>query len=110
MEKIYQKGGEVIAKEAAFHSETQVNLKSTNSNELLSKTKETVFESFAKFQWQGINWRFRSVLSLDRHAVKYESLGGTYDIPLPDFLAAKKAIINLKITINCVSVVLLHEH
>ena len=50
MEKVYLKGGEVITKEAAFHSETQVNLESTNSNELLSKTKETVLESFAKFQ------------------------------------------------------------
>ena len=39
MEKIDLKSGEVIAKEAAFHSKTVVNLESTNFNELLSKMK-----------------------------------------------------------------------
>ena len=58
--------------------------------------KETVLESLAKLQRQGSNWRFHSVLSLDLHAVKYVPLGGSSYIPLPKFLAAKKAIINLK--------------
>ena len=35
-------------------------------------------------------------MSLDLHTVKYEPLGGSSYIPLPDFLAAKKAIINIK--------------
>ena len=35
-------------------------------------------------------------LSLDLHTVKYEPLGGSSYIPLPRFLAEKKAIINLK--------------
>ena len=34
-------------------------------------------------------------MSLDLHPVKYEPLGGSSYIPLPKFLAAKKAIINL---------------
>ena len=55
MEKVGLKSGEVIAKEAAFHSKTEVNLESTNSNELFSKMKETVLESLAKFQRQGSN-------------------------------------------------------
>ena len=33
---------------------------------------------------------------LDLHTVKYELLGGSSYIPLPVFLAAKKAIINVK--------------
>ena len=49
MKKVYLKSGEEIAKEAAFHSKTEVNLESTDSNELFSKMKETVFESIAKF-------------------------------------------------------------
>ena len=61
MEKVNLKIGEVIAKEAAFHSKTEVNIKSTNSNELLTKMKETDLEFLAKFQRQGCNWRFRSV-------------------------------------------------
>ena len=56
--------------------------------------KETVLESLAKFQCQGSNWRFHSVVSLD--TVNYVPLGGSSYIPLPKFLAAKKAITNLK--------------
>ena len=78
------------AKEAAFHSKTEVSLESTNSNELFSKMKETVFESLTTFERQGSNWRFHSVFSLDLHTVKYEPLGGSSYIPLPKFLAAKK--------------------
>ena len=58
--------------------------------------KETVLEFLAKLQRLGSKWRFRSVLSLDLHTVKYEPLGGSSCIPLPAFLAAKKAIINLR--------------
>ena len=86
----------MIAKKAAFHSKTEVNLESTNSNELFFKRKETVLESLAKFQSQGRTWKFRSVLSLYLHTVKYEPLGGSSYIPLQMFLASKKAIINLK--------------
>ena len=41
IKKVDLKSGEVIAKEAEFHSKTDVNLESTNSNELFSKMKET---------------------------------------------------------------------
>ena len=96
MEKVDLRGGEVIVIIAAFHSKTDVNLESTNPSELCSKMKETVLESLAKFQSEESNWIFRSVLCLDLHTVKYEPLGGSSFIALPDFLAAKKAIINLK--------------
>ena len=85
-----------MVKEAAFHSKTEVNFATTDSNELFSKMKEIVLEPLAKFQRQGSNWRFRSAFSLDLHTVKYVPLGGSSYIPLPRFLAAKKAIINLK--------------
>ena len=49
----WSKSGEVIAKEAAFHSKTEVNLESTDSNKMISKMKETVLESLTKFQRQG---------------------------------------------------------
>ena len=90
MEKVDLKSGEVIAKEAAFNSKTEVNTESTNSNELFSKMKETVLKSLAQFQRQGSNWIFCSVLGLDLHTVKYEPLGSSSYIPLPRFLAAKK--------------------
>ena len=52
MEKVDLKTGEVIAKEAAFHSKTEVNLENTDSNELFSKMNETILKSLAKFQRQ----------------------------------------------------------
>ena len=58
--------------------------------------KETVFEFFEKFKRQERKWRFHSVFSLDLHTVRYEPIGGSSFIPLPKFLAAKKASINLK--------------
>ena len=39
MEKVDLKSFEVIAKEAAYHSKTEVNFKSTDSNELFRKRK-----------------------------------------------------------------------
>ena len=50
MMKVDLKSGEVIAKEAAFHTKTEDNLECTNSKELFSKMKETVLKSLAKFQ------------------------------------------------------------
>ena len=96
MEKVDLKGGEVIAKKVAFHSKTEVSIVSTNSNQLCSKTKATVLGYLAKCQRQGSNWRFRSVLSLDLHTVKNEPLESSSYIPLPKFLAAKRAIFSLK--------------
>ena len=55
MEKVDLKSGEVIVKEAAFHSKTEINLESTDSNELFTIMKETVLKSLAKFQRQGSN-------------------------------------------------------
>ena len=55
MKKVYRKGSEVITKEAAFHSKTEIILEGTNSSELFSKMKETVLEPLAKFQRQGSN-------------------------------------------------------
>ena len=45
MEKVDLKSGEVITKEAAFHSKTEVNLESTDSNELFSKMKNLFWSS-----------------------------------------------------------------
>ena len=110
MTEVDLKIGEVIAKESAFHSKTEVNLENTDFNELFSKMKETVLDYLAKFPRQGSNWRFRSVLSLAFHTVKYEPLDGSTYIPLPGFLAAKKAIINLKMRMKRVSNGRSHEH
>ena len=110
MEKVDLKSGEVIGKEAAFHSKTEVNLESTDCNELFSKMKETVLESLAKYQRKGSNWRFHSVLSLDLHTVKYVPLGSSSYISLSKFLAQRKQSSILKMMMMRVSRGLLHEN
>ena len=52
MEKVDLKSGEMIVKEVAFHTKTEVNFESTDSNELFSTIKETVFEFLAIFKIQ----------------------------------------------------------
>ena len=66
------------------------------SRELFSKIRDTFLERFANFQRQGSNLGFRTVLSLDLHIIRYEQLGGSSYISLPEKLAANKAIIDLK--------------
>ena len=110
MEKVDLKSGEVIVREAAFHSKREVNLESTNSDELFSKMTETVLESLAKFQRQGSNWRFRSVLSLNLHTVKYEPLGGSSYIPLPPFEQQRKQLSIFETRMMNVSNGVLYEH
>ena len=39
-----------MEKMSAFHSKTEVNFESTNSNELFSKMKETVLELLVKLK------------------------------------------------------------
>ena len=51
---------------------------------------------------QGSNWRFHSFLILDLDTVKYVPLGAFTYIPLPNFLAAKKAIVNFKNDDECI--------
>ena len=63
---------------------------------MFSKKKEIVLEYLEKFPRQGSKWRFHSVLSIDLHTVKYESLGGSSYIPHPAFRAANNATINLR--------------
>ena len=58
--------------------------------------KETVLESLAKFQRQGSNWRFHSVFESGSSHRKVRATLRLLYIPLPAFLAAKKAIINFR--------------
>ena len=48
------------------------------------------------FQNEGSPWRLRSIIRLELHTVSYKSLRGETWIPLPEELAVKTAIINMK--------------
>ena len=60
------------------------------------KMKDTIIERMTNFMKLGSGWRFRSIVKLVVHTVKYTPLKGSSYIPLPKILYKKQAIINLK--------------
>src|ERR1043165_9485391 len=96
MERVNIKTGEVDSDDIPFFTAAEVILESTDVNEIYNKAKDKIMESMASFQMGGSNWRFRAVVKLDINTAKYAPLKGRSYIPLPEYLANKKAIINLK--------------
>jgi hypothetical protein len=76
--------GDEIIKDAAFHSDVGVNLEATDANEFYNTMSGVILERLATFQKQGSNWRFKSIINLELHTVKYEPLGGSSYIKLPE--------------------------
>ena len=96
MERVDMKTGQVITVEAPFSSKNAINLDSADVNILYSNAVKKIKESMSTYQEQGSNWRFKSVVHLDINIMAYKPLTGRSYIPLPAFLAHKKAIVNIK--------------
>ena len=96
MERVDIKSGEVTNTVAPFVSKTEVVLEGTDVGELFNEASRKIVESIAQFQMRGSNWRLRSVSRLEINTVTYKPLKGKSYIKLPDKLASKKAIINMK--------------
>jgi len=96
MERVAVTTGEVTTTVAPFVSRTEINLEATDVGELYDNASDKIKESMANFQMRGSNWRFRAVQKLDINTVTYKPLRGSSYIPLPQVLANKKAIINMK--------------
>ena len=84
------KTGEVIVKDAAFHSEQEVYLEGTDTDEMYMKMKDRIIENLTVFQKGQSGWRFRSIVSLNVFTAEYKPLKGSSYIPLPSCLASKK--------------------
>ena len=100
MERQDIKTGEVVFNLPYFNSDPEVNLEGTNVNDLYQEMTDKILEGIAKYNKGGSNFIFKQILSLEIHTVQYEPLGGSSYIELPEPLANKKAIINLKNTDN----------
>ena len=88
--------GETVIKPADFHSDIEVNLDGTDEIELYDTMVESIIEKMATFQSMGRGWTLYSLIQLELHTVRYNPLRGETWIPLPNELANKKAIINVK--------------
>jgi len=91
-----ERDGEDTPVIASFVSWTEVNLEATDVYELYNNAVDKMMESMASFLRLGSGWVFAAVQKLDVNTIVYEPLKGSSHIPLPKYLADKKAVINLK--------------
>ena len=96
MERTNIETGELIPKTANFKSDKLVNLAATDVDEKYDKMTNEISEELATFNQNGSGWVFKEILSLDIFTVEYKPIRGSSYIPLPMYLAKRKAIINLK--------------
>ena len=96
MERIDMKSGEVTNTVAPFVSKTEAVLESTDVNELYDHAIDKIMKALDAFQMRSNNWRFKLVQKLEINSVVYKPLRGKSYVPLPDELAKKNAVINVK--------------
>ncbi|CAH3171261.1 unnamed protein product, partial [Porites lobata] len=80
---------------AFFHSETYINLVSTDVKVLLKKIIRNIADKIYVYQQNGSGWYFKEVNQLEIHTVEFDPLKGSSYIPLPDWIMRKKAIVSI---------------
>ena len=89
-------GGEEIFTDYHFNTKNNIVDGSTNLVNFFSVGVERLIELIESLQGRGSGWIFDEVLHFDILTNVYKPLAGSSYIPLPKFLASKKAIINPK--------------
>ena len=85
-----------VQDKAYFHSDTYINLKSTDVKDLLKKIISNITEKINIYQQNGSGWYFKEVIQLEIHTVKFRPMKGSSYIPLPDWIMRKKAIVSIR--------------
>ena len=85
-----------IQDKAYFHSDTYINLKSTDVKDLLKKIISNITEKINIYQQNGSGWYFKEVIQLEIHTVKFSPMKGSSYIPLLDWIMRKKAIVSIR--------------
>ena len=84
---------------AYFHSDTYINLESTDVKEILAVVIRTILKKISIYQNNGSGWYFKELSHLEIHTVDYNKpMRGSPYIPLPDWIMQKKAIVNIRNT------------
>ena len=87
-----------VQDKAYFHSDTHINLESTDVKKILAKVIRAIIGGINFYQHNGSGWYFKEVVHLEIHAVNFNPMRGSSYIPLPDWIMRKKAIINIRNT------------
>ena len=86
--------GEDETSDPFFRSGQKENL--GNNFEIAEEMIREMIEAMENYNKRGSNWIFKKVIRLDVNFVRWNPLGGSAWIPLPEKLAHKKAVINMK--------------
>ena len=87
-----------VQDKAYFHSDTHINLESTDVKEILAKVILSILEKISIYQKNGSGWYFKEVVHLEIHTVNFNPMRGSAYIPLSDWIMRKKAIVNIRNT------------
>ena len=82
-----------MERQAAFHSNIEVNLDGMDEKELYDTMVERRLEKMATYQSRGSGWRLHSIIQLDMYTVEYDPMRATKHIPLPKKLGKKKILL-----------------
>ena len=85
-----------VQDKAYFHSDTYINLESTDVKEILTEVILTILEKISIYQIDGSGWYFKEIVHLEIHTVIFKPMRGSAYIPLPDWIMRKKAIVNIR--------------
>ena len=81
---------------AYFHSETYINLKSTEEKKVVTDAIRDILYKLSVYQLNGSGWYFKEVLYLEIHTYQFNPAKGSSYIRLPDWLIRKKAIVSIR--------------
>ena len=89
---------ELVIMPFQFHSDIELNLGTTDEEELYEKMINRIEEKIQTLTAVVSGWGFNSVIKLEMHTMTYKPLGGGSYIKLPKEIATKKAVVNMKNT------------
>ena len=95
-EKLYVTKEIIIKHDTYFHSDTYINLTSTDVKDIIKKSKESVLEKVSSYLNNGSGWYFKEIIKLEIHINEYQPMRGSSYIPLPDWIMRKKAIVSIQ--------------
>ena len=82
--------GETVIKPANFHSDNHINLEGTDEDDIYIIMTERILEKMATFQSMGSGWRLYSIIKLELHTTRYNSLRGETGYHYPKSWLIKK--------------------
>ena len=91
-------GEDDVTSDPFFRSGQKENL--GNNFEIAEEMIQEMIEAMENYNKRGSNWIFKKAIRLEVNFVRWKPLGGSGWIPMPEKLAQKKAIINIKNTDN----------